>query len=458
MKVLEIFNKLNKISKKALIKVKDKAKNINKKSDDTIIEIEDKTNSKKEGFSKRRILPITVCLTLVSIIASNIFVQNNTVQTQMTPETQKFEAFTTTNPDESTKKYTSGATYTAPYDGKYYIEAYGAKGGNSSYTTYWVTSHSARGKYMTYNLYSQQSSNKAYTGGNGGKVTGYIELKKGETLSIAVGGTGTNYHVDTRHSASYQTSLSTDGLYVSSSQLYDRGNYGTYGSNGGATTVKKGNTTLFTANGGNGATTSNGSAGTGSYGSDVTSGTTSTGANSGAGYVNIKFAGNDNYLSGLSVNGNSVPDFSPTTLTYNVSVGRHQEEDLTVSALKGISTQNVTCSSTVLTDKENVITVEVEGGATYTINVTWLDWDYAKLDGIKINGEEIKNFDPNTSDIDITIPRHTGDISIEGLSGATNQNIEYTRQTFTCEAKTVDEQITVTALSGEQFIYNLHFT
>lgn len=465
MKVLEIFNKLNKISKKALIRVKDKAKNIpnniigkiNKKSDNTI-KVKDKTNSKKEGFSKRRILPITACLTLVSIIVANIFVQNNTVQTLMTPETQKFEAFTTTNPDESTKKYTSGGTYTAPYDGKYYIEAYGAKGGNSNYTTYWVTSHSAKGKYTTYTLYRQQSSNKAYTGGNGGKVTGYIELKKGETLSIAVGGTGTNYYVDTRHSASYQTSLSTDGLYVSSSQLYDRGNYGTYGSNGGATTVKKGNTTLFTANGGNGATTSNGSAGTGSYGSDVTSGTTSTGANSGAGYVNIKFAGNDNYLLGLSVNGNSVPDFSPTTLTYNISVGRHQEEDLTVSALKGISTQNVTCSSTVLTDKENVITVEVEGGVTYTINVTWLDWDYAKLDGIKINGEEIENFDPNTSDVDIVIPRHTGDISIEGLAGATNQGIEYTRQTFTCEVKTVDEQITVTALSGEQFIYNLHFT
>lgn len=54
--------------------------------------------------------------------------------------------------------------FTAPYTGKYYIEMYGAAGGNAN----------------------------AMKGGTGGKTAGYYNLKQGEKLFICVGGKGTN--------------------------------------------------------------------------------------------------------------------------------------------------------------------------------------------------------------------------------------------------------------------------
>lgn len=54
--------------------------------------------------------------------------------------------------------------FIAPYTGKYYIEMYGAAGGNAD----------------------------ALKGGTGGKTTGYYNLKQGEKLFICVGGKGTN--------------------------------------------------------------------------------------------------------------------------------------------------------------------------------------------------------------------------------------------------------------------------
>ncbi len=61
--------------------------------------------------------------------------------------------------------YTEGVEeFVAPYTGKYYIEAYGASGGNAS----------------------------TVKGGTGGKTAGYYNLKQGEKIYICVGGEGTN--------------------------------------------------------------------------------------------------------------------------------------------------------------------------------------------------------------------------------------------------------------------------
>lgn len=57
-------------------------------------------------------------------------------------------------------------TFTAPYTGRYYVEMYGASGGGAS---------------------------KSY-GGQGGKTTGYIDLRAGETINIVVGGQGSRYN------------------------------------------------------------------------------------------------------------------------------------------------------------------------------------------------------------------------------------------------------------------------
>ena len=67
--------------------------------------------------------------------------------------------------------YTGGMqSFTAPFDGLYQMEVYGAVGGNN-----------------TYNM-----GNRSGTGGYGGTATGYTLLKKGTVLYICCGGAGTH--------------------------------------------------------------------------------------------------------------------------------------------------------------------------------------------------------------------------------------------------------------------------
>lgn len=93
--------------------------------------------------------------------------------------------------------------YKAPCDGTYKLELYGAAGGGGTY------------------------------GGYGGKTTGYIDLKKGDILYIAVGGAGTSASSGTTKGGWNGGGGGGQGCY----SINEQTRYGTGTSGGGATSI-----------------------------------------------------------------------------------------------------------------------------------------------------------------------------------------------------------------------------
>ncbi|GAB6152558.1 hypothetical protein JCM17380_13080 [Desulfosporosinus burensis] len=148
---------------------------------------------------------------------------------------------------------TAGAyTYSAPA-GRYYVEVWGAQGGQNG---------------------------NAGVGGNGGYATGSYTLNSSGTLSIVIGGVGSG-----SASSSYWTSQGTGGYNGGGApgrdtDGNDNGRNEMGGGGGGYTTIKNGATALVTAGGGGGRTYTNspggratGGAGGGSYSAPGSAGT-----------------------------------------------------------------------------------------------------------------------------------------------------------------------------------------
>lgn len=111
-------------------------------------------------------------------------------------------------------------TFTAPKDGIYFLEGWGAQGGGSKGSPDYTT--------------VDKSTWFDVEGGRGGYSYGYVYLKKGEKIYIAVGGEGNTYSFD------YDTkeySGTKDGGFNGGGFTYEVDNQGYYyvGSGGGAT-------------------------------------------------------------------------------------------------------------------------------------------------------------------------------------------------------------------------------
>jgi len=168
---------------------------------------------------------------------------------------------------------------------------------------------------------------------------------------------------------------------------------------------------------------------------------------------------NDATLIDLTVNGNTVENFSSNTLTYNVvlPIGT-----VAVPVIEG--TPNDPNASVEVTDATGLpgtttLTVTAEDGVTqlvYSVNMTVALNDDATLIDLTVNGNTVENFSSYTLTYNVVLPAGTVTVpQIEGTPNDPNASVEVTDATELPGTTT----LTVTAEDGvTQLVYSVNMT
>ena len=146
----------------------------------------------------------------------------------------------------------------------------------------------------------------------------------------------------------------------------------------------------------------------------------------------IQAASENPQLSDIQVNGESVQGFNPAVGTYNVALPYGTTAAPVVTAVKAEDAQTVTvtqATSPTGTATINVVAADGTHTKTYTINFSVAPLADNTLQGIKVNGQPILDFDPAITTYRVELPLGTTTMpTVEAISAypAGAQTIVYT--------------------------------
>lgn len=181
-------------------------------------------------------------------------------------------------------------------------------------------------------------------------------------------------------------------------------------------------------------------------------------AKSGNGYARVQYISYA-YASEIKVNGETITDFNPETLVYNVIVSKNTKQ-VTIEVTKGASYQTVTTSTDFdLTEQINTkyITITAQDGTeiTYTINIEFADSRLASLE--ITNGSISPKFSSDVFEYNVTVDSEFDWIDIKGIPVSEEVTV-IGNGIHTIEVGKVDIEITTKSNTGDTEKYILHIT
>ncbi|MDR1544425.1 MAG: hypothetical protein LBS50_08490 [Prevotellaceae bacterium] len=167
---------------------------------------------------------------------------------------------------------------------------------------------------------------------------------------------------------------------------------------------------------------------------------------------------NDNTLQNILIDGEPLANFSPTTNNYTVELplGTAVAPSITPVSAYPAGTQTIILTENGLYGTSTVkVSSPASSERTYRINFVITQSSNANLSDIKIGGETVENFNPNTYLYNIVLPRGTENLpAITYTKGEPNQTVVLTQGGLNGESR-----LAVTAQNGAATqIYRLNFS
>ena len=165
----------------------------------------------------------------------------------------------------------------------------------------------------------------------------------------------------------------------------------------------------------------------------------------------------DNTLQDILINGNPIPGFKPTTNTYLVELPLGTTQAPTIEAVSKYAPgdQKIEITNNGLDGRSTIVVTPPAGTSrTYRISYVITESSYSYLNDLKVAGQTVAGFDPQTTQYNVVLP--VGTISVPEITWTAGD--PYQAITLTNEGVEGTSRVTVVAQNGSKTTYRIAFS